>query len=76
MSAFRKGDRVQLSSEGKRQVWFPEHDRRWRREGTVVGFCEPGTGYPTPMLTPAVRVLWDGTKAVQAWEERFLEAAE
>ena len=58
--AFPKGCRVRLSTMGR----LVAHHRRESRVGTVTGYCRDAE---------ALRVMWEGFKAVQEWHRDFVE---
>jgi hypothetical protein len=58
--AFPKGCRVRLTTMGL----LVAHHRRESRVGTVTGYCRD---------SEALRVLWDGYRAIQAWHRDFVE---
>ena len=57
---FPKGCRVRLSAMGR----LVAHHRRESRVGAVMGYCRDGD---------ALRVLWDGYRAVQEWHRDYVE---
>ena len=58
--AFPKGCRVRLPAMGR----LVAYHRRESPVGTVMGYCRDGD---------ALRVLWDGDKAIQAWHRDYVE---
>jgi len=58
--AFPKGCRVKLTAMGR----LVAHHRRESRVGTVTGYCRDAE---------ALRVMWEGFKAVQEWHRDFVE---
>ena len=57
---FPKGCRVRLSAMGH----LVARHRRESRVGAVMGYCRDGD---------ALRVLWDGYRAVQEWHRDYVE---
>ena len=60
--AFPKGCQVRLTAMGR----LAAHRCRDSRVGTVTGYCRDAE---------ALRVMWEGFKAVQEWHRDFVERA-